>query len=444
MITYMRHNAEKGQAAVLLAVAMIALVAIVGLAIDGGMLYWNQRRAQNGADAAAIAGTTALVNQVLDKTFVCGVASEQQILTLAREYAAGNEVPDAEAGQNVTVYYLTETVDHDFVDLINPATSKPWRVGDTGSIPCGYKIAGLHVEASFPQDTFLAGIVGIAETNVTVNAYAVYEHRTWCTDFAVFGISTDSGKGVVSITGAGTSITNGGIHSNGGMQLGGGGQGIHIDYDRPVEYDTGGDTGINPDKINEGEPNGDPSIKPVDNYPLPDGFFYRFEDFARGGFIWNEIAPTQRFDFTRDVTESDMKNVDGSLRDGLYVTTGSMHLNGLDNLGPTDKPWRVTLVAKGEVQVSGGINQLPLARGVFVFTLSPNTSQGAVKLSGSENKWAGLIAAPNGDVNISGAHNSDLAGMIIAQRIDISGSNNHINHRPEFCPPNPPRVLLVK
>jgi hypothetical protein len=440
----MRRYGEKGQAVILLAVSMIALVAIVGLAIDGGMLYWNQRRAQNGADAAAIAGTTALVTQLIDKNYACLASSEQPILSLIREYADKNEVPDAEIGRNVITYYLTRDVDNNLVDLPNPSTGKPWIVGEAGHIPCDYKIAGLHVKASFPQDTFLAGIVGIAETNVTVDAYATYEHRTWCTDFAVFGISTDRGKGVVSITGAGTSVTNGGLHSNGGMQLGGGGQGIHIDYDRPVEYDTGGDTGINPDKINEDEPNGLPSIKPVDNYPLPDGFFYRFEDFARGGFIWNEIDPSKRFDYSRDITESDMKNPDGSLRDGLYVTTGSIKLNGLDNLGDTDRPWRVTLVAKGEVQVSGGINQLPLARGVFIFTLSPSTSSGAVKLSGSSNKWAGLIAAPNGDINMSAAHNSDLAGMIIGNRIDISGSNNHINHRPEFCPPNPPRVLLVK
>lgn len=442
MITYMRRNAEKGQAAILLAVAMIGLVAIVGLAIDGGMLYWNQRRAQNGADAAAIAGTTALVNQILDENFACGISSEQQILTLAREYAAGNEIPDAEAGQNVMVYYLTETVDHDYVDLINPATKLAWRVGDTGAIPCGYRIAGLHVEAEFPQDTFLAGVVGIFETNVTVHAYAIYEHRTWCTDFAVFGISTDRGKGVLSITGAGTKITNGGLHSNGGMQLGGGGQGIHIDDDRPVEYDTDGDTGINPDKINEGEPK-KPSIYPVDSYPLPDGFFYRFEDFAPNGFIWNEVETTKRFYYTRDITDSDVI-IDGKLRDGLYVTTGSIKLNGLPDMGETDQPWRTTLVSKGEIQVSGGINQLPLARGIFIFTLSPSTSVGAVKLSGDSNKWAGLIAAPNGDVNMSAARNSDIGGMIIAQRIDISGSDIRINHRPEFCPPNPPRVLLVK
>jgi hypothetical protein len=33
--------------------------------------------------------------------------------------------------------------------------------------------------------------------------------------------------------------------------------------------------------------------------------------------------------------------------------------------------------------------------------------------------------------------------MIVARSIDISGSNNSINHRPEYCPPNPPRILLV-
>jgi Flp pilus assembly protein TadG len=135
MFNYLREHGEKGQTAVLLALAMIGLLAIVGLALDGGMLYWNQRRAQNGADAAAIAGVTALADHVQGDAG-CSAGSEQDVLALIQEYAGVNEVPDAETGQNVEAFYLVESMTGDRVNLIYPSTGKPWQVGETGVIPC--------------------------------------------------------------------------------------------------------------------------------------------------------------------------------------------------------------------------------------------------------------------------------------------------------------------
>jgi uncharacterized membrane protein len=52
-------HSEKGQAAVLLALAFVALLAFAALAIDGGMVYSNRRHAQNGSDSASLAGGSA-------------------------------------------------------------------------------------------------------------------------------------------------------------------------------------------------------------------------------------------------------------------------------------------------------------------------------------------------------------------------------------------------
>lgn len=57
-----REGTESGQALVLLALAFIVLVAFVGLAIDGGIVYTERRRAQNAADAAALAGALSILN----------------------------------------------------------------------------------------------------------------------------------------------------------------------------------------------------------------------------------------------------------------------------------------------------------------------------------------------------------------------------------------------
>ena len=56
---------EQGQAIVIMAFALIALLAFAALAIDGGNAYVERRRAQNGADAGALAGARQVwINRV--------------------------------------------------------------------------------------------------------------------------------------------------------------------------------------------------------------------------------------------------------------------------------------------------------------------------------------------------------------------------------------------
>jgi len=52
----MRKRQEFGQSMVIMAVAIVALVVLAGLIIDGGSIYLNRRRAQTAADAGALAG----------------------------------------------------------------------------------------------------------------------------------------------------------------------------------------------------------------------------------------------------------------------------------------------------------------------------------------------------------------------------------------------------
>ncbi len=124
--------------------------------------------------------------------------------------------------------------------------------------------------------------------------------------------------------------------------------------------------------------------------------------------------------------------------------TVTCNLSNVAQRDPKDPPWRVTIATQGTVQFSGGGNTLPYARGVLIFTDSSANSPATVKMSGNENRWAGMIIAPNGSVDMSAAQNSDLAGMIVAGRISISGANNRFFHHPTYCPPEPPKVLLIQ
>src|SRR5574342_74954 len=58
-------NRERGQALILIALAMVGLVAIVGLAIDGSAKFSDRRHAQNAADTAAMAAALAKVTALM-------------------------------------------------------------------------------------------------------------------------------------------------------------------------------------------------------------------------------------------------------------------------------------------------------------------------------------------------------------------------------------------
>ena len=59
-----RHDRERerGQILVLFALSAIALIAMVGLVLDGGGAFAQRREEQNGADLAALAGANAYMN----------------------------------------------------------------------------------------------------------------------------------------------------------------------------------------------------------------------------------------------------------------------------------------------------------------------------------------------------------------------------------------------
>ena len=61
-----RNNSERGQVLVIIALAMIGLIAMTGLAIDGSMVLSDRRNAQNAADTAVLAGALAKVRPQTD------------------------------------------------------------------------------------------------------------------------------------------------------------------------------------------------------------------------------------------------------------------------------------------------------------------------------------------------------------------------------------------
>lgn len=86
-------DSEAGQAVVLIAITLLAMIMIVGVAIDAGQVYSARRAAQEAADAAAYAGAVTLYQG----------GSQGQAFTTARDDATRNGFTNSMQNTTVTV-----------------------------------------------------------------------------------------------------------------------------------------------------------------------------------------------------------------------------------------------------------------------------------------------------------------------------------------------------
>lgn len=149
-------RAEKGQSIILVAVVMIGLLAMAGLAIDGGNLFLQRRRAQNAADSSAMAGTRVLA------TFIakCDSGSSENdalVEQAMKEFVASNGFSEDD-GATIEGWY----VDSD--------TNRLGNVG-AGSIP--NTASGVEVRLEAVIDTYFLQVVGIHESKSEAVATAM-------------------------------------------------------------------------------------------------------------------------------------------------------------------------------------------------------------------------------------------------------------------------------
>src|SRR4051794_7658694 len=177
-----RHRAHKmrGQVAIVIAVAMVVLIAFVGLAIDGGSMYAQRRTAQNSADAAALAATQKMLTLY-----------DQMILVPANYYDVDGTADDDTAINNqITTYATTHGLTRSKLqayyinDNKQVIGSADQQVGSYGAVPWASGGAkGIVVKSRADTDSFFMKLFGFN----TVGASA--------TTNAFMGIAVDSGDG---------------------------------------------------------------------------------------------------------------------------------------------------------------------------------------------------------------------------------------------------------
>ena len=150
------QHTQRGQALVILVFALIALLAILGLAVDGGTFLLEERRMQNAADAAALAGTHKLAQAICNPDEV----GDDDILAEVNLYAERNGVVDP--SNNVVADYVRLEEDLSTIVL--------GRVG-AGYIPPG--AAAISTSVTISRSTYFMTLLNQHATYPSAGALAV-------------------------------------------------------------------------------------------------------------------------------------------------------------------------------------------------------------------------------------------------------------------------------
>ncbi len=149
---------ERGQALIILAFALLALVAFAGLAIDGGRLYAERRQTQNAADATALAGARILA-EFISTCAGADVAHDNRIAAAMVEMARYNGVDHFSPQGHIAAWYVD-------------ADAKPLgQVGWNRGIPGG--ATGIKVTLTYSDTATFMRLLGRSHLVSTGEALAM-------------------------------------------------------------------------------------------------------------------------------------------------------------------------------------------------------------------------------------------------------------------------------
>ena len=185
---------ERGQALILVVLAMVVLVAMAALAVDVANWYQARHRAQVSADAAALAAANCMVYQGLTRSGIPECTTTSDAATVATNFAAKNgvSIPLSDVSFSSTVVTVT---------------------------------------APNPTPGFFSGLFGIHQTQPTAVAAATWWQGTsnTCTASAMaagecylmFARDTNCSHHAINVGNNGNVNISGGIWSNSGLDTSG-------------------------------------------------------------------------------------------------------------------------------------------------------------------------------------------------------------------------------
>ena len=402
----LQSRSERGQAIVLIAVALLGLIAITGLVVDGGMAYANRRQAQNAADASVMSAALARVR--------------------GENYASA---AFQQAGLNG---FNNDGVQNEVRVNLPPASG-----------PYANNAQYIQVIITSRQDTYFGSIIGVRQITNTVEAVArakPIEMAQIMNGFAVISLAPHSNceneKAFWAHGEATLELQGGGIWVNSDhptcafLQQGNGS--VAFEDGSPFVI-VGGATIFKPQLIKR-QVNavgymqrgvGGIAIQPIVGavpVPYPPPFVMPKPSCG------HEIASVKADGITMtpgywsdDFPPKDVTN----LESGIYCIDGDLRVNG----GETLMGDGVLLVVDGEVRINGSAT-IDLSapgggpfKGLLIFL--PMDNDNLVILNGNaDSRFRGTILAPASLIRLAGNDSAyGFHSQIIGYTIEITGNS---------------------
>jgi Flp pilus assembly protein TadG len=159
------RRGEEGQAIVLVALVAVGMVAMVGLAIDGGLGYLDATRLQRAADAAALAGVIWLPDNRSVGDARAQLAAEANGIKVACYY---------DTGQASTTAYNQRCKRASYTTVTQNAPDTYYSFDS--EVPTGIAIL-YRVTLSKMENRFFLGILGFPSYPIVRTSTAEYFHR---------------------------------------------------------------------------------------------------------------------------------------------------------------------------------------------------------------------------------------------------------------------------
>ncbi len=374
------------QRGILLVIAVFALVGLLGMAaltIDVGRLVTAAQRAQEVADATALAGAQCLPDT--NSAF-----SQLNAVLAANNAATPWPAIEVDASSDISYYFPGDSVP-DYGEL----SSDEYAI-----------TVNTHV-----RDTYtFARVLGRNEMHV-VRAATAKATRSAQGLPCMFARSEFSGDNGIWITGSGKAFY-GLVHSNTKVRISGSG---HHFYG-PLEYRNSlsvSGSGIVFDE--------DPLEGAIEDYPVD----YKWEDYLP----WENEISNIKISGSGGVTTVGHTHVTGDVKvsgSGITLTDGILLVDGeVKFSGSGNKLLNVTIIARGDIDFSGsGYEMTPNVDNLMFMSYS--TSNRAINASGSGTNNEGTMFAPNGGIEYTGSGYTIRNGSLIGQTIKITGSGDTI------------------
>jgi len=455
---------SSGQAIVIVAAAAVALVAIIGLSVDGGRLLLLRRDEQNAGDAATLAATLAL----------CSGGTESQIITAGESAAAANgytdgtnnttvlidpepdasEVPADTCLNCAVLVQIDRGIEPYFIQIVysgqlkattkSVGTCNPDNVPiDTITLPGGEEVAapdigvlwtgGESCEANVQVDDGYLG--GNVHSNGTIK----------------FNPSNADGQNCQSAPPAGSNPQGGWVFGN--MTYAADPSGNNWDDAKIYECDWGQLPGVDEDPVvcgascqlpaddlNDNDPEQVPSYVDASGDPIwPAEADYDIADFdvtVPGSIAYNLDAEGKFHTVTDEDDLWTQYNDPVTGGPGVYYINGDIDLKKNDpNVPATDV--EMTLVATGQVsfhlehnfkgwypQSAAETHRLS----IFANGDGPTPSCIAkdIHVSSTDGIFTGIIFAPYGEAKFSTSSTESQSGCVIGYQTSISSSGASI------------------